>query len=223
MDFRKRKISRASVRLPTPIANAALPDNVILCLCMSEFLSFADFRSFVRSVWPDSNESDVIRARLWQLSTYTAEVPFITGERLSIQFNYDPWREIQDCILINVETLTPIFGRVMHQAVEKFTSVSKLENFVSMHVHLNTCSDYRYRSCQCHLKTCNPNEARAFAIMPSDEDCKFGHFHHYCSRHVNDWLKFFVNPWLIAVEENKAPDENTVQSYLYFLSTAMTL
>lgn len=220
MDFRKRKISRDSPRPPKPMAKA-LPKRLILCLSMSEFLCFADFRSLVRSVWPDYNESDVIRARLWELSTYTAEVPFFNGKRLSIEFNHDPWREIQDCILINIETLTPIFGRIMPPAVEKFSSVSKIENFVRMHVHLNMCSDYRYRSCPCHLKNCNPNEARAFA-KPSVEGCKFGNFHHYCSQHISHWLKFFLNPWLIAREEKRAPSLDTVQSYLYFSSTAIS-
>lgn len=82
----------------------------------------------------------VCLARLQRKQHYSSKIIYY---RLSIEFNYDPWREIQDCIIINVEALTPIFGRIMPPAVEKFTSVSKIENFVRMHVHLNTCSDYR--------------------------------------------------------------------------------
>ncbi|CAH4003618.1 unnamed protein product [Pieris brassicae] len=206
MNSRKRKISPATPRPPKLV----LPENVILCLSMSEFLGFADFRSLVRSVWRNNDESNIVREKLWQLSTHIAEIPFINGKKLSIEFNYDPWRKNQDCILINVESLLPIFGGVMPAEVDKFISVSKIENFVRMHVHLNRCSDYRHRSCPCHLKNYNPEKARAFA-KPSVAECKFGHFHHYCSQHVGHWFMFFLNPLLKAEEENNSPDEDDIQ------------
>lgn len=216
MNFRKRKISTAT---PWPLElisrGIALPDDVVICLCISEFLGFADFHSLVRSVWPNNDEGCIIRAKLWQLSTHTAEIPFINGKKLSIKFNYNPWRKNEDCILINVESLLPIFDTIMPPEMDAFTSVSKIDNFVRMHVHLNMCSDYRYRSCSCHLKNYNPHEARAFA-RPSVAKCKFGHFHHYCSQHVSHWLKFFLTPLLMAREENNSPNEEDIQSYLSF-------
>lgn len=216
MNFQKRKISSTTPRLPKLMSKEiALPKNVALCLGMSKFLSFADFRSLVRSVWPNNDESNIIRAKLWQLSTHIAELPFINGKQLSIEFNYNPWRNNQDCILINVESLLPIFGGIMPAAVDKFTSLSKIENFVRLHVHLNTCSDYRHHSCSCHLKNYNLENARAFA-KPSVAECKFGHFHHYCSEHVSHWIKFFLPSLLMAKGENNSPNENDIQSYLSF-------
>lgn len=68
--------------------------------------------------------------------------------------------------------------RIMPPAVNKFTNVSQIENFVRMHVHVvNRCSDYRHHSYSCHLKNYNSHEARAFA-KPSVDGCKFEHFHH---------------------------------------------
>lgn len=221
MNSRNRKISRPPPR-PSKLMSRknALPKNVTLCLCLSEFLRFAEFRSLVKSVWPNNDEGDIIRSRMWQLSTHIAKIPFINGKQLSIEFNYNPWRKNQECILINVKTLLPIFGRIMPSAVEKFISVSQIENYVKMHVHLNMCSDYRHRSCSCHLKNYNPNEARAFA-KPSFDACRFGHFHHYCSEHVSHWLKFFLNPLLMAKEENTSPDEDDIQNYLFFSSNVL--
>lgn len=223
MSSRKRKIPGASsqpLKLMSKVNN--IPEKVTLCICLSKFLNFRDFQSFVRSLWPNNDESVIIRARSWQLSTHIAEIPFINGKQVRIEFNYNPWRQTQDCILINVESLVPIFGRIIASAADQFTSVSKMENFVRMHVHLNRCSDYRYRSCSCHLKNCNPNEVRAFA-KPSADECKFGHFHHYCSQHVNHWLKFVLNPLLAAKQGNNSPDNNDIQGYLSFLSNAIIL
>ncbi|AHY22011.1 repeat element 23 [Diadegma semiclausum ichnovirus] len=222
MNFRKRKISRASPRSPEPTSReTALQEKVNICLCLSEFLRFEDFRSLVRTVWPNNDECDIIRWRMWQLSTHIAEIPFINGTHLSIEFNYNPWRKNQDCILINVETLLPIFGKIMWPAVNVFTSVSQIENFVKMHVHLNRCSDYRHSSCSCHLKNSNPHEAGAFA-KPRVDECKFGHLHHYCAQHVSHWLKFFLHPLLAAKTQNNSPEKNDMECYLSLLSNIIT-
>lgn len=222
MNQQKRKLSRSSPRPLKPMPNEVVPlENVLICISLSEFLCFEDFRSLVLSVWPNKDAGDIIRSRLWQLSTHIAEIPFINGKPLRIEYNYNPWRTIERRILINIHTLLPIFGQIVLPAMNNFCSVSQIKNFVKMHVHLNACSDYRHRSCSCCLKNYNPHEARDFA-EPSVDECEFQHFHHYCSQHVIHWLKFFLNPLLTAKQENSDPDKDDMQSYLSFLSNAIT-
>ncbi|AIK25648.1 Rep1 [Hyposoter didymator ichnovirus] len=180
---RKRKLS------PVP-ALIDLPEDVIVYV--AKFLSFLDYKSFVRSLWPAYNESDIIQKTLWKLSTYKCKTKFINGEELEIEYNFDPTRTEGSRILINIDSLSSVFGGVVSTTMDKFASISKLENFIRMHVHLNMCSNRRYASCPCHLVNDGGRGCEEF-VKSLVRACEHGHFHHYCDQHVESWLKTFQN------------------------------
>lgn len=184
---RKRKISwsRAGERLPSE-EQLVLPDDEMLYV--SKYLSFADFRNFVRSRWPRTKECPrVIRRQLWRMSTHKIETTFINGKRIKIEYNFDPSRRNKDQVLINVKCLAPVFGGIYPSDVKNFTSVSELENFIKIHVHMNICSDHRHAYCPCHLVNDDGRGCETF-VKPSIDECRHGHLHHYCWHHVRQWL-----------------------------------
>lgn len=187
---------------------------------MARFLEFVDYRNFVQSLWPDMNVGQAIRTKLWQLSTCRTTVNFINGKPLTVEYNCDPWRRKEERVLVNIDSLLPVFGNVRPPRMDKFTSVWKLTNFVRMHVHLNMCTESRYASCSCYLDALDPRHHGAASTFakPSVDDCEFRHFHHYCWQHVSHWLMFFFNTTLMPPEDNKFFDEHTTRGYLNFLS-----
>ncbi|BAF45666.1 repeat element protein-b15.1 [Ichnoviriform fugitivi] len=190
-NFRKRKLSPVpSAPLPITSNQIHLVEDVIIY--MAKFLSFPDYKAFIRSLWPAHNESDGVRKTLWKLSTYKCETKFIDGKQLEIEYNFDATRPEENRILINTESLLPVFGGIISTTMDKFASISKLENFVRMHVHLNMCSDRRYASCPCHLVNDGGPGCEEF-VKSLVHVCGHGHFHHYCSKHVESWLKIFEN------------------------------
>lgn len=188
---RKRKLSPVpSAPLPITSNQIHLLEDVIVY--MAKFLSFLDYKAFIRSLWPADNESYLIRKTLWKLSTYKCETKFINGKQLEIEYNFDPTRPKENRILINIESLLPVFGGIVSTTMDKFASISKLENFVRMHVHLNMCSDRRYASCPCHLVNDGGRGCENF-VKSLVHICGHRHFHHYCGKHIESWLKIFEN------------------------------
>lgn len=196
-----------------------LPDDTILYL--SKYLPFADFRNFVRSLWPRKDKCPlVIRTKLWQMSTHKIETIFINGKRIKIEYNFDAARRNKEEILINVECLVSVFGGIYPPDLKKFTSVSELENFIKIHVHMNVCSDYRHASCPCHLVNDDGRGCEAFVKPSKDDQCRYGHSHHYCWNHVREWLhrlrdtlierqrwgisfsEDMADTWLLSLDEN---------------------
>lgn len=188
---KKRKLSPVRpTPLPITLNHIDLPEDVIVY--MAKFMSFADYRSIIRSLWPAHNESYIIRNTLWKLSTYKCETKFINGKELEIEYNFDPTRSKENRILINIESLLPVFGGIVSTTMEKFASMSKLENFIKMHVQVDMCSDRRYASCPCHLVNDGGLGCKEF-VKSSAYVCEHGHFHHYCAKHIESWLKIFIN------------------------------
>ncbi|BAF45727.1 repeat element protein-d6.3 [Ichnoviriform fugitivi] len=188
---RKRKMSRSrNQRLPSVLPSEeqpVLPDDEMLCV--SKYLSFADFRNFVRSRWPRTKECPrVIRRQLWRMSTHKIETTFINGKRIKIEYNFDPSRRNKDQVLINVKCLVSVFGGIYPTDVKNFTSVSELENFIKIHVHMNICSDHRHASCPCHLVNDDGRGCETFVKPSIVDECQYGHLHHYCWNHVKEWL-----------------------------------
>lgn len=112
--------------LPSPF-----PYDVILH--MSGYLKFEDYINFVRALWPHGDEDDSVRNKLWQLSTRSIILEFCNGKPLKVEYNYDPDRETEDRILINVENLLPTFGGAVPARWE-FVSVSQLKGFIKREV-----------------------------------------------------------------------------------------
>lgn len=144
------------------------------------------------SLWPKNDENHVVPAKLWQLSTHKYTVKFINRKQLEIEYNFDRLRATEECILINVNCLLPVLGGMVSEALEEFTNIPKLCEFVGMHVHLNMCSKHQHASCPCHLGNLENMGDEAF-VVPLVDTCKYRHFHHFCSEHVRYWLKYFLH------------------------------
>ncbi len=114
MNSRKRKISEVSSSPPVLTSRQiVLPEDIILY--MANFLCFVDYRSFIRALWPNNDESNIVQEQLWKLLIPDRiTTTFINGKRLEIEFDYDPWRAKEDEVLINLESLLPVFGKNSH-------------------------------------------------------------------------------------------------------------
>ncbi|BAF45627.1 f3.3 [Tranosema rostrale ichnovirus] len=215
LNTRERKTSRAS---PSPPVCASkeivLPVDIILY--MVKFLCVADFRSFIRSLWPNNDEDDTIRKKMWQLSTNSIATIFINEKQLEVVYNFDPSRIEEDRILISVNSLLPLFGGIVPPAMDDFTSVSKLSNFVEQYVS-NTCSDYQHASCRCHLLDNDGRGGERFVAPPVDT-CDYGHFHHYCSQHVMYWFTLCLVNSIHLRENGKIADEEGEENLRLFLN-----
>lgn len=197
-----------------------LPLDIILYL--ARFLQFDDYRNFIRCFWPANNECDVVRNKLWQMSTHEISIPFLNGKRVKIEYNFDASRMPEHRILFNVETLLPIFGGVVPPRADKFLSASRLQNFIRMHVHLNMCFGRQYAACLCHEFKHNTHTGVRI-VKPSEVACKYGHFHHYCSLHVRNWLDFCLIPLVQLKEKSSSVEDDMTESFVLFMSNTVHL
>lgn len=198
---------------PVTMEEIVLPLDIILH--MAEYLTFDDFRSFIRCLWPNNDENHVVRAKLWQLSTHKYTIRFINGKQLEIEYNFDRLRATEECILINVNGLLPVFGGIVSAALDEFANIPKLCEFVEMHVHLNVCSKHQHASCPCHLGSNENIHDEAFVEPPVDT-CKYGHFHHFCSAHISYWLKYFLYSSIMRRQGCWYSEGDTPESFVLF-------
>ncbi|AHY21950.1 repeat element 11 [Diadegma semiclausum ichnovirus] len=222
METSKNKVLRAplALRRPPLVKEIFVPLDIILYL--AGYLKFEDYRNFVRSFWPANDECDIVRKTLWQMSTHKIAATFLNGERSEIEYNFDASRDKQHRILFNVETLSPVFGRVVPPGTDKFLAVPRLQNFIRMHVHLNMCSGQRYAACLCHKLKCSSYTGVPI-VKPPEIACKYGHFHHYCWQHVTNWLNFYLTPNVLLRETSDLYDEDMAESLLLFISNTVHL
>lgn len=214
MDLQKRKISRASPLQPSLTSKKiVLSEDMILY--MSNFLNFEDYRSFIRALWPNNDERQIFRDQLWKMSTHRINTKFLNTKRLIVEYNYDPAR--MEEVLLNVETMLPVFGGIVPPFVDKFLSVRTLVQFVRMHVHLNMCMVCRYSSCPCYPGIVEEHEYVA-PVNAEEETCERGHFHHYCSHHVIHWMKYYLEPMIISRQTDDLFGENSCDGFLDFIA-----
>lgn len=189
-----------------------LPTEIILY--MANFLRFEDYQSFIRSLWPNNDESDVIQEKLWQLSTHQFSALFLNGRRIQIEYNFDRSRKREDCVLINVDYLIPVFGGVRPPVVEKFVSIPKLYKFIRMYVNLNMCSSSQPYACLCEMY--DDDRGDKICARPLGRPCR--HFHHYCARHIRKWLDFYLVPAVWFRETKDFFNANAAENFVSFLS-----
>ncbi|BAF45589.1 c4.1 [Tranosema rostrale ichnovirus] len=215
MNSGERKISPAPPLPPVSTSNKIVVA-VDIILYMTEVLSSADCRSFIRALYP--NDEEDYREILWRLSTYDARTTFLNGQQLNIRYNFNLWRRKEDCILISVNSLLPIFGGIVLPLVDGFMTVSNLRNFVKIHVNLNTCSDYQYASCACHLLNKDGQRGETFLQPSSNVDtCGNRHSHHYCSQHLIDWLDLALAASILLRETRVFVNEEGAKNFLPLL------
>lgn len=192
-----------------------LPLDIILYL--SKFLNFEDFRSLGNAIWPDGNESDIVQATLWRLSTHVFEATFFNGKRLPIVYNFDAARMKEERVLIDSESLVPVFGGILPPAMEGFRSIPELHKFIEMHVHVNLCSEGRHACCPCHLLYDDDDEdAFGAFVKPPVDECEDGHFQHYCPQHVTSWLNQYLKSAILLRESKELFNEDIAEQYSFF-------
>ncbi|AHY22033.1 repeat element 33 [Diadegma semiclausum ichnovirus] len=197
-----------------------LPLEVVFYI--SKFLKFDDIRSFIQSLWPNGHESDIVQSILWQLSTHRYTTWFINGKQLEIEYNFDPSRVKEERVLVNVNCLLPVFGGIVMPAVEAFTSLRNLKDFVRMHVHVNMCSNCEYASCPCHLRNVDRHDNYELFRHQLIDTCNYRHFHHYCSQHVSHWLAFVMDYCIPLQQAGESMDADGIEGYLHFLGNKVS-
>lgn len=193
--FRKwsRTTSReASQKSSPPSALPYLPCDIFLY--MSKFLEFEDYRNLIEAHWPDGGEDELIRRRLWKLSTGTYSTSFFNGKELQVEFSYDAKRPKEDRILLNVETLLPITGPIFSTDTDDqlWMNPSQLSDIVFTRYDMDKCSEYRYANCDCCQQLRNTLEYPETFAKLSGTECPHGHFHHYCIHHISWWLTSYL-------------------------------
>ncbi|AHY21976.1 repeat element 16 [Diadegma semiclausum ichnovirus] len=201
------KTSREASRKPSPPSDSPyLPCDMLLY--MSQFLQFENYRNLIEAYWPDGGEDQLIRRRLWKLSTRVYSTKFFNGKELQVEFNYDAKRPKEDRILLNVETLLPITGPIFSTADmddQLWMNPSKVSDIVYTRYDMDRCSEYRYANCDCcerlHDTVDYPESFAEF----SGFECLHGHFHHYCRHHVDWWLKRYLRTSIQLQQAEPAP------------------
>ncbi|ULM71692.1 repeat element 36 protein [Diadegma fenestrale ichnovirus] len=191
---------------------------VDLILYLGNFMQFKDYSNFIRGLWPDYDEHEVIQLELWKKSTHRLRSEFIDGKHLEIEYNYDHTRTDEERVLINVNTLLPVFGGLVPPDTETFADVKTLNAFVETYVRLNECHAYQYASCPCHLDV-DPDVAIEFQPL-SENACPDGHFHHFCSKHVIHWLSFVLEI-SIKTLENGSFNEEFISDFADFVGNTI--
>lgn len=192
-----------------------LPVDVFVYI--GDFVNSKDYVSFIRGLWPNRDEDQLVREKLQKKSTHRMVTEFINGETLQVEYNYDHTR-IDEEVLVNVNTLLPVFGGQVPPDVEAFVDVKRLTAFVEMSVFLNECRRYTHAACPCHLDV--EPEAAADYEPPSGYQCADRHFHHFCWRHVNYWLTFVLERSIKTMEEGSF-DEEATSEFVAFLDNTI--
>ncbi len=156
-----------------------------------KILNYETSQSFISFV--ESNGMNDIREKLKHHLTQKIKVRFLNGIRGEIEYNFNPARRRADCVLINVRKLSPLFGGIVPAAMEEFTSIFKINNFIETHVHLNECSYGVYASCSCGKK-------RSEDVGLFGDVCKYGHVHHFCSEHLRRWFECYLHHTILLRE-----------------------
>lgn len=183
---------------------------------MTKFLKFEDIQSFIQSLWPISHDSDIVRGILWQLTTHKCTAWFINGKQLTIVYNFNPSRVEEERVLVNVNSLLPVFGDIT-PAMEEFTSLTKLQNFMRMRVNADICSNCEHASCPCHLRNVERHGNYEPLRDQSTDTCNYNRFHHYCLQHVWHWLDFVLGFLIPFRRAGESIDDDSVKGYLHFL------
>lgn len=204
------------VATPPLIAKAQqtfLPLDIILYL--GNFLNFTDYRSFIQSIWPNGDESDIVQAKLWALSTHTLEGTFLNGKRLKIDYNFDSSRTEESRVLIRLDSLLPIFGKAVPLGISKWATISELCSFVERKVHMDECSNYSRAYCECQLMKDGEDFYGVF-VKPAVDECENGHFHHSCWEHVVAWLISYLKTTILLQECKELFNEEIAEQYAFF-------
>ncbi|AIK25723.1 Rep3 [Hyposoter didymator ichnovirus] len=142
-------------------------------------------------------------------STRSIKATFFNGKQLDIQYIFDPSKIKTDRVLIAMNCILPVFGGFVNPDMNKFLSITVVIRLISMHAHLNMCSDKEHASCPCHLRR-SSEELNGEFEKSKVEECKYEHFHHYCSVHVASWFKNYLFAVILFKESRQLFDDEVV-------------
>ncbi|CAF4831261.1 unnamed protein product [Pieris macdunnoughi] len=134
--------------------------------------------------------------RRFLLSMNKIEVTFFNGKSFQVLYNFDGTRTEEDRLLINWDTLTPLFGGVAPSGYRSFVRLSKIAKFVERRIHLDQCEVGLRNSCFCGRTP--PDDLDNFW-----DSCSVQHFHHFCSLHVRSWLYLYLHPNILCQESKE--------------------
>ncbi|AHY22007.1 repeat element 21 [Diadegma semiclausum ichnovirus] len=124
---------------------------------------------------------------------------FLNRKPLEVRYYFED-KETEGLIMIDVNSLLPIFGGFRPPAARSFETLDKLSTFVQENFHFNECSDYRYADCICHLLANRfQTEYPQLEMFPSS-GCPLRHFHHACGSCVNLWLNEYLRVLILRRE-----------------------
>ncbi|AHY21967.1 repeat element 14 [Diadegma semiclausum ichnovirus] len=206
-DIPKKKFKNREVysRPRSIVPNGSLPNNSCY------------YQSLIRAFWPDGDEDELIKKKLWEMSCHNLEATFYNGKHLEIEYNFDAKRKKQHRVLIRVECLLPIFGGVQPLGLDEFVNIIELKKCIQDNVSLESCSSYRCVCCPYHLGL-DLEEFTILFIEPTLIECEKSHFHHYCKKHVISWLFNYLHPLILLWECKELFDEQIAEQYAFFPS-----
>lgn len=206
----------------TELPGAAEPESpaiyvpLDIILHMANYLNFADYRRFVRSIWPDGIESHSVIVKLWNLSCHKFQATFLNGKPVEVEYNFDPERTEEERVLINMNCLRPVFGGKLPPTSYQFASVFELSEFVKENVQLDECSDHRYAACPCHLQRAGEEFYGVFVKPVVEAECENEHFHHYCWEHIISWLLSYLYTSILLRESEELFKQEIAEQYALF-------
>nr|AAR89176.1 repeat element protein 4 [Hyposoter didymator ichnovirus] len=137
------------------------------------------------------------------LEARTIDALFLNRKPLEVRYYFEDRGTEEPLIIIDVDSLRPIFKDVHRTTTKCFKPLDEISAFVRDNIQFNKCSNYQYAECVCHLlesRTDDPEFPELEGLPPND--CPLGHFHHACSSCVNRWLNEYLRV-LILLRESK--------------------
>ncbi|ULM71652.1 repeat element 15 protein [Diadegma fenestrale ichnovirus] len=124
---------------------------------------------------------------------------FLNRKSLEVKYYFEI-KETQGLIMIDVNSLLPIFGGLRPTAAGSFETLDRLNALVRENIHFNECSNYRYADCVCHLLANRFQTENAGLEMFPSSGCLLRHFHHSCGSCVNLWLNEYLRVLILRRE-----------------------
>lgn len=148
-----------------------------------------------------TSQADEIEEILQDPRASRIDAVFLNQKPLQVIYYFED-KGTEGRIMINVDSLLPIFGGIRPTAAGFFETLDQLSIFVQANIRLNKCSKYKYADCLCHLIRDRVDPHFSGLEMFASSGCLRGHFHHACWSCVNLWLNDYLRV-LILHQESK--------------------
>lgn len=126
---------------------------------------------------------------------------FLNRKPLEVRYYYEAkgTDEKEGNIMIDTDSLAPIFRPFCPTATQSYKSLDNLCAFVNDRIRFDQCSDYQYADCICHLLRNHADQFTKAKMRPSS-GCWSRHFHHACWSCVNYWLLEYLRMLILHRE-----------------------